>query len=161
MKKIISVLLIIAALLSFAACGEASEKTFSKDGMSITLTDAFKEADVDGYTVCYDSKNVAVFILKEEFSLLEGAENLKLDEYIELLRQSNSDKNAGEAVTSDGLTYFEYTFLNEEENVTYKYFTTAIKSEDAFWMVQFSAKEDSYDEQKANFITWAKSVSFE
>lgn len=50
-------------------------KTFSSDGMTITLTDEFRETNIEYYTVAYDSKNVAVFALKEAFTLADGFDN--------------------------------------------------------------------------------------
>ena len=45
------------------ANNESNTKEFSSKGMSITLTDEFVKADIENFTVTYDSKKVAVFAL--------------------------------------------------------------------------------------------------
>lgn len=132
-------------------------KEFTYDDMTITLTDNFVEKSMDGFTVCYDSSDIAVFVLKESFDLLDGSENYTLEEYGELVLQSNSFDS--ELQSDNGLTYFEYEFTNPDNNETYTYFSSLYKTSDAFWMIQFTTPED-YKSYRDTFIEWAKSVKF-
>ena len=159
MKRILLVLTALVLLVSLVACGEAQPKTFTAEGMSVTLTDAFVKRSVDGYTVCYDSKDVAVFALKESFADFQGIE-LTLEEYADLVRQSNASRNPTAVIEKDGILTMEYSFLNEEENQTYKYLCAMYEGEDAFWVVQFACMADSYDSLSETLMTYAKSVSF-
>ena len=64
---IVCTLLLVAML---AGCGstnpfDAAAKTFSDEGMTITLTSDFSKQSMDGYTVCYAAKTAAVFALHE------------------------------------------------------------------------------------------------
>lgn len=162
MKKIVSFLLIALLLFSFVACNiPVTAKDFSSNGMTITLTSEFKEANIEGYTACYESKNVAVFVLKESFSLFEGAEDMSIDEYAELVRKANSSKSPSEISKSNDLVSFEYDFLNEQENQVYSYISFMYKGDDAFWLVQFACKEESYGTLIQSFIDWAKTVKFD
>ncbi len=158
MKKILSILTVLLLLFSLAACSSTpKEKVFSKSGFEITLTSAFQEKSVSGYTACYASSKAAVLILKEDFSLFEGAGDLTLAEYAELVREANSAKFPSETKSQDGLTYFEFSFYNSDEQVTYEYFVAMYKGGGAFWTVQFASPDTMYDEQRPTFITWAKS----
>ncbi|MBR5858317.1 MAG: hypothetical protein IKZ05_00190 [Clostridia bacterium] len=159
MKKLIALLMAALMLVSFAACGEAKDKEFTKEGLTITLTDAFKEASFEGYTVVYDSANVAVFVIKESFSLLAGFEDYTINQYAQLVHTANSSKLPGEVKLEDGLLCFEYTYLNTDDNTTYKYFTTVFKGNDAFWTIQFCSTADKYNECKPEMIKYAKSVN--
>lgn len=161
MKKIISLLAILVLVISLPACSSAApkEKVFSKSGLEITLTTDFTETTVSGYTVCYDSSHAAVFALKEDFSLLEGSEDMTLNEYAELVQKANSSRSPSAISTKNGIPYFEYTFFNESENVTYRYYTTVFKGSNAFWMVQFACADSTYEAQKDNFLTWAQSIT--
>ena len=138
---------------------KSTPKTFTNDGMSITLSDEFKENDVGGYTAVYDSKKVAVFVLKEDFTFVEGFENYTLEQYAKLVITSN---NLGdpEVKTVDGLTVFEYEYKNTENNNTYKYFSYVYKADDAFWLVQFAVRDNAVDKYEAKIEEWAKSVKF-
>lgn len=160
MKRILLVLTALVLLVSLVACGEAQPKTFTAEGMSVTLTDGFTKRSVDGFTVAYDSKDVAVLALKESFADFQGIE-LTLKEYADLVRQSNASRNPTAVVEKDGLYTMEYSFFNEEENETYKYLCAMYESEDAFWMVQFACKADAYDSLSDTLLTYAKSVSFD
>ena len=159
MKRILLVLTALVLLVSLVACGEAQPKTFTAEGMSVTLTDGFTKRSVEGYTVCYDSKDVAVLAIKEAFSLFEGAD-ITLEDYADLVRQSNASRNPSAVVEKDGILTMEYSFFNEEENETYKYLCAMYEGEDAFWLIQFACKAESYDSLSDTLMTYAKSVSF-
>lgn len=161
MKRIISALLVALLMFSFVSCMGNSAKTFTSNGMSITLTNAFKENTYEGYTVCYESKDVAVFVLKEAFSLQEGFDEMSLDDYAELVYAANASKSPSKISKEDGLTFIEYDFHNEEENQTYSYYTVMFKGTDAFWLVQFTSKKEDYDAKRQSFVDWAKTVEFD
>ena len=172
MKKFLSLLLLATLLLTFCACTSAAPKAFSSNGMTITLTSGFTETTQEGYTACYDSKDVAVFTLKEAFTgqliTVDGAsgnikkdKDLTLNEYAKVVRTANISKNPSATKQEDGLTYFEYTFLNEQLNKTYSYFCVMYKASDAFWLVQFACLEGKYETLRPSFVEWAKTVSFE
>ena len=134
-------------------------KTFSSDGMTITLTDEFRETNIENYTVAYDSKNVAVFALKEAFTLADNFENCTLEQYADLVLQSNNLSSV-EIKTADGLTGFEYDFTNPKTNDTYRYFSYVYKTNDAFWVVQFATLSKNVDIYASEITEWAQSVKF-
>ncbi|MBE6639782.1 MAG: hypothetical protein E7616_10140 [Ruminococcaceae bacterium] len=165
MKKLISCVMAVCMLLSFSACGlidvyAAKEKTFTKEGMSITLTSAFSDEDYEGYTACYDSIQVAVFTLREPFADFEGLGIDTVKQYGELVRIANADSEPGALIEEDGLLYFEYTAEGEEEGLIHGYMTFLFKGPDAFWIVQFCCEEDDFADRKADFKKSAKTVTF-
>lgn len=130
--------------------------------MNITLTNEFTEIYIENYDVAYNSNDIAIFMLKEPFSLSEGSENLSIDEYVELVKANNNFDDSISVNTVDGLTYFSYTFKNEELNVIYLYYTYLYKANDAFWLVQFATPESSNSEKNiAEIEAFAKSISFD
>ncbi len=135
------------------------EKIFSSNGLTISLTNEFKKADVEGYTIAYDSKNVAVFALKEEFTLADGLKDYTPEQYAAVAIQANQLSSA-QAKTVDGLTYFEYDHTNSETNQTYHYFSYVYKSTDAFWLIQFATLDENANEYAPQIAQWAKSVMF-
>ena len=135
-------------------------KDFSSNGMTITLTDEFVKTDVENYTVAYDSKNVAVFALKEAFTLAEGFQDYTLEQYGNLVLQNNN-LSSSKMQNLEGLTEFEYEFTNPDTKDTYKYFSFVYKSNDAFWLVQFATLTENVDECSSKIIEWAKTISFE
>jgi hypothetical protein len=136
------------------------EKTFSSDGMTITLTDAFRKTDVEPYTVVYDSQKVAVFALKEPFTLAEGIDALTLEDYTDLIIQANDLKDV-EKKTVDGQPSLEYDFTNPDTKQTFHYYIYPFKTGDAFWTVQFAALKGRGEIDPPQIAAWAKSVAFD
>ena len=163
MKKILSIVLTLCLMLTFVGCAKKAYKQkpaeFSVSGLSITLTKAFEAKNYDGYTACYDSRDVAVFVLKESYELKGDFKDLTLDEYAELVYKSNVDKKPTFVTKKDGVTYMEYEFINTDTGETFKYLAAMYKGADAFWLVQFSCAVDVYNEYFPYFISWAKTVN--
>ena len=147
-----------------AACGSpknATDKTFTYEEMSITLTDAFEEKNFEGYSVTYDSSQAAVFVLREAKDLL--GEEITFDDYTELVMQANASRgfvDLSDVTKKDGLVCFDYRFTNTEQGIEYRYFTTLHESADAFWMVQFVTPTELYDKYVDTFVKWTKTVTF-
>ena len=168
-SKIGTIVLIVAAVLGgiigfFFGYGGLSTKapepkTFVTGGMSITLTDAFQKMAVDGYDAAYDSRNVAVFALKEPLSLVEGFADYGLTDYAELLLEVNNQTDK-EIKTQQGRTYFDYSYQNPETEALYHYYTYVYKTEDAFWAVQFALLESDVPAFADQITQWAASVTF-
>ena len=135
-------------------------KDFSSNGMTITLTYEFIQTDIENYTVAYDSKDVAVFALKESFTLVEGFQDYTLEQYRNLVLQNNN-LSSSKIKDKEGLTGFEYEFTNPDTKDVYKYFSFVYKSNDAFWLVQFATLADNVDDYSSRIFNWAKTVSFE
>ncbi len=185
MKKLLSIILLSAMLLTFAACdsGDADTKstdekttseettteeitteaekvkTFTSNGLSVTLPEYFKKTSIQGFTVAFDSDDVGILALQEKFTLMQGLENKTLDEYGTMVLANNQDSNTSKLKKADGLTYFEHDFVNES-NEHYYYVSYIYKADDAFWLIQFAALEENIAEYKPQFATWAKSVKF-
>ncbi len=164
------VLILIAAILVGGIVGcaisvnlfsapKAEPKTFTDEGMRITLTDEFREAEAGNYTVCYESSRFAVFALKEEFSLLQGSEQYTTAQYADLVLQNNA--LSATTFDRDGLVGFEYDFTNPETKDTFRYFSFVYKTEDAFWLVQFATPAATAETYRTSVTEWAKTVSFE
>ena len=135
------------------------EKTFSSNGMTVTLTDEFRESNAQPYTVVYDSKNVAVFALREAFTLAAGFEDYTLEQYADLVIQANK-LGLAEVKTDEGLTYFTYSFTNPETKDVYQYYSYVYKTDDAFWLVQFATLDNNVEKYAPQITEWAKSVEF-
>ncbi len=156
---LIGVMLITVFLGSCSLVG-AKPETFTKSGMSITLTDDFFEDEYVGYTSCYRSQKIQVFVLKEFFgvlsSVIDSSAANALRKYTELLIEVN--KSDADIRTADGLTYFEYDYADGGNNYTYVCYT--YKSNDAFWLIQFAFFTRNYDSLRSTVKEYAASVTF-
>lgn len=151
--------LIVGAFAGRQAASVQPE-TWKSAGISITLTNQFSADNAEGYTACFGSQDVAVYALKEPFSLMAGAEALTVEQYCEMVVDNNDFNMTQEPKTQDGLTWFEFSWTNPETNLTYCYFAATYKTDDAFWLVQFATNQTKWEQYHSQFIQWAKSVSF-
>lgn len=168
-KRTGTLILIMSLILGISAgviavavirAGSAQKpKTFRSNGMTITLTNEFRNADPRSFTAVFDSKNAAVFVSKEYFSDAPGLEDLTSEEYAELSIRANGIENA-ERKNYDGTPGFEYSFTNPDTKEVYRYFTYTYKEGGAFWLVQFVTLEKNAEEYAPRFAKWAGSVVF-
>ena len=56
----------------------------------------------------------------------------------------------------DGMVCFTYTAKSGLK--TYSYLATVHKSEDAFWLIQFSSSDKKFEEKEPTFLSYAKSI---
>lgn len=130
-------------------------KTFSKNGVTITLNASFRKTYDSRFTACFESKQAGVCALKEPFSAMAGFGNKTLKQYGELVIQNNSLK-ASEIKTENGLTYFTYESADGSTfGMAFLY-----KEADAFWLVQCLTEAKNAEELAPQFMEWASTVKF-
>ncbi len=130
-------------------------QTFSREGMSITLTSDFMYVPQENFTACYGNEHYSVLAIKEEFSLFP--EKITLDEYAGFVMAELSDV---ELTEYEGLKCFEYA-AEGGGGVEYCYFATVFETDDAFWLIQFATQTEKYEEIFPTFVEWAKTITFE
>ena len=141
---------------------EAQPKTFTTGDITITLTDDFDEGTIEGYDAVWESWDMMVVVLQEPFDTLtevmEDPATATVREFAELHRDSN--EKTAPIETKNGLTRYCYEWLNEENGITYRYYTYLFKSDDSFWMVQFFIDAEDAAEYQDLIPQWAQSVTF-
>ncbi len=155
---ITAVISMAAACLVFAGCFGSKPKTFTKEGMSITLTSKFNEQNIVTQTVYYVSLDSVVTGLKEEFSLMPGFGDYTLTEYTQLVITNNSLDS--EINTKEGKSYLWFTYEKEVSGKDYFYLATTFKASDAFWLIQFGCETFNREKLTDTFFEWADSVTF-
>ena len=159
----------LAAMLLLCGCSTAEEEPvapaavdFGRAGMTVTLTDEFFEKEHMGYTVCYSSADLAVFVLKEEYTLFENTDfssATSLEEYAGLVWSANQFAGNVPLVSDGDLKYFEYDYAANGNNYTYR--TYVFKDAEGFWLVQFASLTDRYEALKDTMHGYAATVTFE
>lgn len=151
----------VAACMIFALSTPKGEtKVFSVDDFHIALTTDFTEFDVEGFERAMDSEHVALLILQEEFTLMEGFGDYTLEEYGELVLSNNPKAKDSKLSTKNGVMYFEYESVNMEDGKNYRYIVTMYKGPDAFWMVQYIVHAEEAVWYRDDIFDWAESVAF-
>ena len=151
---------VIGLAVGFLSVFDSEPMTFSKDGMSITVTDDFIVDDsIEYYTLALGSDDVAIFALKEKFDLFDDPDSYTLEEYGELVIDANGFDTT--LKNKDGLLGFEHEFTNTAINETFRYFSYVYESDDSFWLIQFAVSIEDVEEYEESITEWAKSVTFE
>lgn len=165
--KLLSILL---ALLLFL-CGCAAEEElpaapidtdFAAAGMHITLTDEFTEKPHVAYTALYESSELAVMVLKEEYTLFENTDfsaQTSPEQYAELVWRSNQLSDTVPLEEDEDLIWFEYSRTTNGTDYTYRAYV--FKSNDAFWLLQFAARTEAFPTLTDTIHGYAATVYFD
>ena len=147
---------ILLGLWLFAPGKTGAKLTFNYENMRITLNDYFKKTSAKGFNVCYQSSDVAIFVLKETLE-----ENLSLEEYGDRIIAQNDMDSSIELKQEDGLYYFEYGFTNTQNDKAFNYFASVYKNGGDYWLIQFACLKENYSSCRPSILDWAKSVEFD
>jgi len=156
MKKrlLITVIILTAMTVLLSSCGVSFDpRDFAEQNIKITLDDSFGRFEINGYTVCYQSSLVTVYLLKEQFSESFSGDTT-LDEYADLVLQANS-------MTKEVKTIDHYKSFSYEYDVNDYVFHNEVflyKMSDAFWIVRFECREEVYESLKPSIDQWSSSV---
>ena len=167
MKKTIIILLLLALCLSFNSCFRlpigpppsdlsdlGTSKTFEKAGITLTLTDKFKETESEvGFDAYYTSDFCGVVVLKEAFTLEAGLSERTLEQYIKNVIKNNGHTNI-EPQNRDGLWYY-VNYNNSSYRCIYSY---VYKGTDAFYIVQYIMNTVDEVDLQNTVHEWAKAT---
>ena len=161
MKKYIKILSIVLLVLVICGCSllKESEKTYTANGISITMKKGFYEKDYVSLTTYFESEDAIFTALKESFTDLEEAglsANSTLNEYIQAVKEGNQLDT--EIIEDDGLLYM--TYEKEISNKDFFYLATVYKTDDAFWLINFACESKNKNTLKPQFLKWAKTGEF-
>ena len=167
MKKSAILILIVILSLTLNSCfflpvgpgpsvpeDRGTTKTFEKAGITLTLTDKFKETESEvGFDAYYTSDFCGVVVLKEAFTLEAGLSERTLEQYIKNVIKNNGHTNI-EPQNRDGLWYY-VNYNNSSYRCIYSY---VYKGTDAFYIVQYIMNTVDEVDLQVTVHEWAKST---
>ncbi len=120
--------------------------------------EVYEAADELGQTGAFinEDTNQLVLVLREDFSVLDGLEDMSIDEYGALVMK-NSGRPSTKLTQENGLSFFEYNLSSNG----FHYSVFVYKSEEAFWLVQYIAESNQYLAYEDTVFAVAKSVDFD
>lgn len=165
--KLFSILLTLCLLLCGCAAEEEqptppAEIDFAAAGMHLTLTEEFTEKQHVAYTALYESAELAVMVLKEEYTLFDNTDfsaQTSPEQYAELVWLSNQLEGEVPLQETDGITWFEYSRTTNGTDYTYRAYV--FKSNEGFWLFQFAARSEAFPALTDTIHGYALSVYFD
>ena len=147
-------LILVGAILrgAFSGPNKPSPKTFTQGAHSITLTTDFEQTQQDGFYTAYTSSSAAVFVVREDPSMIKG---ITLEEYAELM-----------LIYSD-MTDLEWTKKGDQLQLSYTqnvdgrdfyYLTVCCEGDGTIWITHLSALAMSNQIIENDFPIWAESI---
>ncbi len=161
-------LILIIAILIGAAVGAlvtsminiVRPKTFTKDGLSITLDTSFKEDKEEPFNAVYLSKKRGVGVMTSKSEFPKGSD-VTLYEYCDMVMES-AGLPSGSLKKDGDKYYFEYDFTNPDNKITYHYRVYALQeSTDTFWLINFYSIKSAASKMESKYKTWVSSVKFD
>ena len=131
--------------------GTISEKTFTKEGFEITLTDEFRESELEGFFTCYESKTAFAFVVREEKEIFG---DITLDEYADLILDANERTGLKKNEKGD---FIWYSYTDTPDSQELYYLSVCCEGKDHFWVITFSTPEVNQEDFHPKFIQWAES----
>lgn len=159
MKRIMAAVLAAVMLCLLCSCG-ASEKDFSKAGMTITLTNKFVEKDLVTQTAYYESTDAIVTVLREGFDIFQqnGLDyNITKKQYAEMCVFQNNLT----AIVDENEKYAHFSYQKEINGQDFSYEAYCFRTDDAFWLIQFACHTKNLSKMTSVFEKYANSVKFE
>lgn len=165
--KLFSILLALCLLL----CGCTAEEEppaepiptdFAAAGMHLTLTEDFAEKQHVSYTALYESAELVIMVLKEEYTLFDKTDfssQTAPEEYAALVWSANQLEGEVPVQTADDLVWFDYSRTANGTDYTYRAYV--FKSDDAFWLFQFGARSDAFAALTDTIHGYATTVYFD
>lgn len=100
--------------------------------------------------VASPTERIAFCAIREEKSPFEGSEITSVEAYLQFQHDNSKGKNVTAIKNETGIPYFEYEYTNG--NQTFRYFTTAMESDSAYYTLQCFTPTDEYDRDRKSVV---------
>lgn len=137
-----------------------SEKTFSHEGMRITLTDEFISTKQANFDFTYATEDVVVVGLKEAFEDYPQLESYTQTQYANAVITNNGLKYAS-VQQKNGMVFFDYDATSGGSKEEYHYIAYVFRTDEAMWMIQFATLKTDAAQYADQIDQWAQTITFE
>ena len=165
MKKILCLLLIVLTF-GLTSCG-SNEKTFTKEGVTITLTSEFYETKNSPYPVAYNSVKVGFIANKEKlsnFTRYDFSDKTNPKPYAELVISNSGITPSHELINekTNNDAYFAYTdYTSDESGISYHFLLVCMLGEEYAYCMNFGTAASDFDTYKDQMMAYAKTIIVE
>ena len=159
-KTILSLITFLGLSIVLAGCAVGT-KEFSKNGITITVSDDFVQKDIDSeinWSLYLETKNLIFFGRGETKMTLPGYNLMAYTEDV-VLKTSKPDDVEIETFDEDGVSFLYAYYLSSDEK--YGYMLITKEGSTKFYTMNFSCVKSSLEGNKQKFLDWAKTIVVE
>ena len=154
--------MLIGGLSSAAALGmfqkDSGMQELTCRDMTITVPGDFRPYDVDQFPDAYANSSCMFILIEDSFSKWAGAEALTVEEYAQLVVESNG--GAMQLQEQNGVLWLEHNYTDPATGDAYYYYSYPYKEDDAFWLLQFCVEAKSAQQMQPQIAQWVSTVEF-
>ena len=159
MKRMTAIVLCLMLVFSISGCSRRVEKAkeFEVEGLTITLTDAFKVKENPLYTSFF-SQHIKIVV--QPISV-ESMGDFPLDEYARQTCDALSVDQGPQVLTMptpENNYVAEYSLEGTDETEDTINMLAFYKSDDYYWNITFACPSGEYASLKPQFLAWAETV---
>lgn len=147
MKKLVSFALCAALLVTLLTGCIPDSREFTCQDLTMEVPLLMKDVSSDSayssFAFALDSSEVAIFGIKEEFSIISGGADMSTMDYAKTVIEVNGHDSL--AISRSNEDYVYFTFEANLEAGLFKYVAGCYKGSDAFWMVQFGGPAKNFE----------------
>lgn len=162
MRKLKCILLVIALFCSLflvTSC-KAKEKVFSESGITVTLTNKFKELDNQNFDVCYVSSKIGFAAIGDSKTDLDMGDN-QVEEYLSKVLVVNKKTDNVELFEEDDVKFYYSIYEASAEGKTFRYLIVAKEGKDKYYTINFWTLLDDFNKYKDELFKYAKTIVVE
>ena len=135
-------------------------KTFTKDGLSITLDTSFKEDKEEPFNAVYFSEKLGVGVLTSKSEFPQGSD-ITLYDYCDMVMESKG-LSSGSMKKDGDKYYFEFDYTSSDYKITYHYRVYVLQeAADTFWLINFYSLKNAASKMESKYEKWVSSVKFD
>ena len=155
-NRILKVLIILLVVISLCAC-KSDTTVFKENNFKIELPSNFKKKNIETFTYYYQSDKAIITVINESYDSLDSVgltDSSTVSDYLTKALEK-SGKTAEIQIRKKG-AYAEY--VTETNDNKHYHLCIAFKSNNGFWLINYTCEEKYKEELYNEFFKWTDSI---
>lgn len=162
MKKLFAVITCFAFLFTANACALfQDEEIFTGSGITITLTSAFTQKETVAVPFYLESMDHIFMGMRETKTSVQSVGVSNLEDYIDAVLDANSKSTDVYSYDQDGVTFYYAYYSSTVDGVDYGYMMICMVGESYYYTMNFGCLDKNLENNKAQYLDWAKTITVE
>jgi len=162
MKKLFATISCIALMFTANACSLfQQDEVFTGSGITITLTSAFTEKETVTVPLYLESMDHIFMGMRESKSSINGIGVYTLSDYIDAVLDANGKTADTISYDQDDVTFYYAYYSSTVDSIEYGYMMVCMVGESYFYTMNFGCLNKNLEDNKEQYLDWAKTITVE